>query len=174
MCKMCAKYDQACEYPIHVSRKKRDKEDRGVAAGAKAWAENGIDRRTSSIDTGARRADGLSNTSLYLDNSVPVNNFFPTLDFTADSVPFHNPSAFDGTTIDESWLENFLSYDIASAKPTHLNGSGEVYSSSPIDAKSHQPGHLRPTPIETPVIGRSGSASQSDKKSAKFRVPYFR
>jgi hypothetical protein len=172
---MCAKYDQVCEYPIHVSRKKRDKEDREMAAEERARAEikHEHDRkpRTAPMDVGQL---GMGTMPSYHDNSLPVNNFFPTLDFTADSVPIHNPSAFDGTAIDETWLENFLSYDIGAQTPMQLPDTGQFYPNPHANANVDRRPHARPTPAETPAIGRNGSTSQSDKKAAKFRVPYFR
>lgn len=175
ICKMCAKYSQECEYPIHVSRKRKDRESgpHKPEAGSQGKPKETRKRRMSSMEAGPFKAEDLGVNPLHFEHSMPVNNFFPTLDFTADSVPIQNPSTFDGTLIDDSWLENFLTYDFGSETPMPLQGNGMAPPNSVAHAMHPQNQNRRPS-TDPPAIGRSGSASHSDKKAAKFRVPYFR
>lgn len=177
VCKMCAKYSQECEYPIHVSRKRKDRDPRTGRAeeipGSHGKARNSSKRRTTATEAGIADIGGLNVHPAHFEHSPAVDNFFPTLDFTADSVPIHNPGTFDGTLIDDSWLESFLTYDFGSETPTGIRGDGSFPPSS-VGNNFNQQSHARLEKNVAPTAGRNGSASHSEKKGAKFRVPYFR
>jgi hypothetical protein len=168
ICKTCAKNNQDCDYPLHISRKRKGKSEADKpGAGASK-------RRQSSInDLGTPAVHNHATPALLNDsNSYVNNNQFPILDFTADSLPLHTQNGYDGAPVDNAWLESFLAYDFGDEIPLPLQ------SLAPQTANGMQAGQVD--------MGSAGSARMDGdtnikgeplakrRSQAKYRVPYFR
>lgn len=183
ICRSCAKNNQTCDYPLHISRKRKDRESSskrhsegvgGAEAGKRSFYNSSEPTRTSTSASGFR-PDGPSGQAL---PDYPVNNFFPTIDFGVDSLSFQTQQADpDGLPIDNAWLENFLSYDFGNDLPLSVPGVGQAGAGGgggmgPMGVPQNG-GSASTNPLSTSPSG-IGDGSQKGKSKAKFRVPYFR
>jgi len=164
ICKTCAKNNQECDYPLHISRKRKGKEaDKNGASVSKR-------RQSSANDLETPAPHNYSTPAFPNDSSSYVNNNqFPILDFTADSLPIQTQSGYDGAPVDNAWLESFLAYDFGDEVPLPLQ------SLAPQTSNGMEAGQLG--------MGSAGMDRERDIKGeplakrrsqAKFRVPYFR
>jgi hypothetical protein len=164
-CKTCAKNNQDCDYPLHISRKRKGREADKNGAGTPK-------RRQSSMkDLGTPAPHYHATPAFPNDSTYHVNdNQFPILDFTADSLPLHTQNGYDGAPVDNAWLESFLAYDFGDEIPLPLqslapHASDEIQGGH-VDMGSAGSAHMAG---ETNIKGEPKRPSQ-----AKFRVPYFR
>ena len=165
ICKTCAKNNQECDYPLHISRKRKGKSE------ADKTGASASKRRQSSVnDLGTPAPHNYSTPAFPNDSSFHVNNNqFPILDFTADSLPLHTQNGYDGVPVDNAWLESFLAYDFGDEVPLPLQslvpetkigmegGLADMGSARMVGDMNIK---------EEPIARR--------RSQAKFRVPYFR
>lgn len=175
ICKTCAKNNQECDYPLHISRKRKGKDGH---SGSKrppktiGNTEEGRQQSTSRSMETPQPFQTYSTPVLMPDPNLLVNNQFPTLDFTANSLPLNNYNGFDGTQVDNAWLESFLAYDFGDEVPLPLPLHGHQAWSG-VDggqrtADGGGPSHMMQDAHIEPATG------PAPLKQAKFRVPYFR
>jgi hypothetical protein len=167
VCKTCAKNHLECDYPLHISRKRKGKD------GDKSGGSSSKRRQSSIQDLGTPAVPDYSTPAPRYEYSYHINNNqFPILDFTADSLPLHSQNGYEGAPVDNAWLESFLAYDFGDEVPLPLQ------SLAPQMSTGNEGG-----PIGTGNAGSSRMTGEADGKGeplakrpsqAKFRVPYFR
>jgi len=166
ICKTCAKNNQDCEYPLHISRKRKGKE------GEKNGGKSSKRRQTSMQDIATPAPNGYSTPAFAHDPHIPTDiNQFPILDFTADSLPLHGQNGYDGTPIDNAWLESFLAYDFGDEVPLPLQSLAPHTTTGMDGIHGDKGAGLTRIGGESNVRGTPISKRPSQ---AKFRVPYFR
>lgn len=112
ICKTCAKNNQECDYPLHVSRKRKGKD------ADKTGGNDSKRRQSSNNDIGTPAAHVYSTPAFPSDSNFHINNNqFPILDFTTNSLPLHTQNGYGGASVDNAWLESFLAYDFGDEVP---------------------------------------------------------
>jgi hypothetical protein len=167
VCKTCAKNNQDCDYPLHISRKRKGRE------AEKTGASTSKRRQSSTKDVGTPTTHYYPTPAFRNDSTYHVNdNQFPILDFTADSLPLHTQNGYDGAPVDNAWLESFLAYDFGDEIPLPLQ-SLAPQTSSGMEVGQMDMGTAGSARMDgdTDVKGESLPKRRSQ---AKFRVPYFR
>lgn len=166
ICKTCAKNNQECDYPLHISRKRKGKEADKNGSSSK--------RRQSSVKDMATPAVHDFPTPAFVNDGhgFTESNQFPILDFTADSLPLHGQNGYDGTPIDNTWLESFLAYDFGNEVPLPLQ------SLAPHMVTGVGQAQVNMGVVGPPRVGEDsnvrGEPLGKRTSQAKFRVPYFR
>jgi hypothetical protein len=175
VCKTCAKNDQECDYPIHISRKRKGKDGHSASKRPSKRTESadpiGHQSTSNNLDT-PQPTQSYSTPAFLHDPNLLVSNQFPTLDFTANSLPLNNYNGFDGTQVDNAWLESFLAYDFGDEVPLPLPLHGH-------QTWSGVDGGQRAADGAGPAFMAEGGqlraeAAPAASNQAKFRVPYFR
>lgn len=185
-CKTCAKNNQQCDYPLHISRKRKDRESssKRQPEGVRVGQGTGDVKDTRLDGTDASyRSDALTtrNESYHAHPSNHNNSFYPTLDFGIDPLTFQTQTQSDpaGIPLDNAWLENFLAYDfnndISSVAGQNLGQAGGQAGMSG-QLETGVPNYAGQTAYNPPSASSSGmgDGGSKGKSKAKFRVPYFR
>lgn len=178
-CKTCAKNNQQCDYPLHVSRKRKDRESSSKRQPEAVGAEYVRGSVSDGVDHA--RTDSYGPASLPSQGSYPnlhVNTSYPTLNFGIDPLTLQTQTDPAGVHFDNAWLENFLAYDFNNDFSAVAASQGMGLSQEGMD-EQRKPDHesyARQTvynPPSNPLSG-SGDGSSRTKSKAKFKVPYFR
>lgn len=182
ICRTCAKNGQQCDYPLHVSRKRKDRESssskRQIDGGGK---HDGDLRRSVSASQGHNLLGGSRSAAIadqaVPQNAPPVGDFLPPYDFGIDPLHFQTQMDPAGVHIDNAWLESFLSYDFGGGENPfglpNTTGAG----GNPISSNAAMPSfHVPQAPVQAASTSSSGmgEGGPSSKSKAKFRVPFFR
>lgn len=162
ICKTCAKNGQSCEYPLHVSRKRKDRDS------SSRRPTEGYKRSVSASDQPQVQFGGNVGDLGILQHQS--NNFFPTFDFGIDPIALQSQSDPAGLPVDNAWLENFLAYDFGNAMPP---AQGLAQPIGPGGQAGVTDGQAAVNAASTTSSG-IGEGGSKGKHKAKFRVPYFR